>query len=76
MIWTDDADRLLIHLWNKGGSLKSMAADMQAAGYDLTRNSIAGRKARLPDEVFVFRFVPAKTRRPRTARPQRSKPVD
>ena len=76
MIWTDDADRLLIHLWNKGGTLRSMAADMQAAGYDLTRNSIAGRKSRLPNAAFTLRLVPG-TRRPKTARrPQRSKPVD
>jgi hypothetical protein len=53
MLWTEEADQLLISLWNSGGSLTSVAHDMQRAGYtDLTRNMVAGRKHRLPKESF------------------------
>jgi len=47
MDWTDDADRLLVSLWQAGGTLNSVRDDMLEAGYNVTRNSIVGRKNRL-----------------------------
>jgi hypothetical protein len=47
MIWTVDADDLLIKLWNEGGSLGYVAAGMQRAGYVVSRNAVAGRKHRI-----------------------------
>jgi hypothetical protein len=47
MIWTVDADSLLVKLWDEGGSLGYVAEGMRRAGYAVTRNAVAGRKHRL-----------------------------
>lgn len=53
MHWDEPADSLLAKLWNAGGSLESIADALIKAGYtDVTRNAIAGRKHRLPSELF------------------------
>jgi hypothetical protein len=51
MDWTDEADALLIKLWDEGGSLKYIAEEMTKLGYPLTRNAIAGRKHRLQQRL-------------------------
>ena len=53
MIWSEDADALLIKLWDEGGSLAFVAAGMKEAGYDVTRNAVAGRRHRLIPQAFV-----------------------
>lgn len=74
MIWNDEADRLLLSLWNDGGSLGFVASGLQKAGYTVSRNAVAGRKHRLigKTERTTIKTV-AKPRPPRP--PQRSKPM-
>ena len=55
MIWTKEADELLIKLWDDGGSLHHVADGMTAAGYAVTRNAIAGRRHRLSRDGEVFK---------------------
>jgi hypothetical protein len=52
MIWTDEADDLLIRLWDEGGSLGYVANGMKQAGYVVSRNAVSGRRHRLPPEAF------------------------
>jgi hypothetical protein len=47
MIWTGQADALLLKVWKEGGKMTDVAAAMVEAGYDVSRNSIAGRLHRL-----------------------------
>ena len=54
MIWTADADTLLLRLCEKGGSMKSVANEMGLEGYCITRNMIAGRKHRLRQKGVVI----------------------
>ena len=53
MIWDDKADGLLLALWNEGGSLGFVADGMKKAGYNVSRNSVAGRKHRLAPEQIM-----------------------
>ena len=72
MIWDDAADRMLLSLWNEGGSLGVVAERMTEAGYKVSRNAVAGRKHRLSPDKETKRI----TIRVRVVeRPQRSKPV-
>lgn len=50
--WTEEADALLIQLWDEGGSFNYVMQGMRAAGYEVTRNAIAGRKNRLGEGRF------------------------
>jgi hypothetical protein len=52
MIWTDEADDILIRLWDETGSLDAIAIGLNEAGFPVTRNSVAGRRHRLPREAF------------------------
>lgn len=66
MIWGDEADRLLIRLWDEGGSLGVVAAEMQRAGFSVSRNAIAGRRHRLKLSTFNRKTKqPTKTINPR-----------
>jgi hypothetical protein len=47
MIWTNEADELLLKLWMEGKSMLRTSLAMRSAGYDVTRNAIAGRVWRL-----------------------------
>ena len=47
MIWTADADALMLKLWEKGLSIRQIAIEMGGQGYNVSRNMIAGRKHRL-----------------------------
>lgn len=82
MIWTDEADEILIRLWDEGKSLSYVTAGMNEAGYSVTRNAIAGRKHRLPPEAFkriarsqpvVARSLPATRVRARGKKPMTDK---
>ena len=77
MLWTDEADDLLIRLWDEGGSLAYVADGMIKAGYDVSRNAVSGRRHRLPAEAFR-RTTPTATnivRIPSPRQHQRSKTV-
>jgi len=52
VIWNDEADSLLVQLWDEGGSLSHVAEGMQKAGYDVSRSAVSGRRHRLPGEMF------------------------
>lgn len=52
MIWTPEADALLIQLWDQGGSLAYVADGMNKAGYQVSRNAVSGRRHRLTHEAF------------------------
>jgi hypothetical protein len=74
MIWTDEADRLLLSLWSEGSSLGIVAERMCEAGYKVSRNAVAGRKHRLSPDNKEIKRITIRVRvveRP----PQRSKPV-
>jgi hypothetical protein len=75
MIWTDEADDLLIRLWDEGGSLAYVANGLLEAGYRVTRSAVSGRRHRLPPAAFrratTTAIKPIKERKPR---PTRSKP--
>jgi len=76
MIWTDEADALLIRLWDEGGSLSLVAEGMQQAGYVVSRNAIAGRRHRLRSRAFkrgdgVAAIKVAKPKRVRSKRSTR-----
>jgi hypothetical protein len=73
MVWDKDADHLLIKLWDEGGSLALVAEGMCAAGYNVTRNAIAGRRHRLSKSAFVREGVPINTVKPATVKPSRTK---
>jgi hypothetical protein len=69
LIWTDQADALLIRLWDEGGSLGYVARGMQEEGYVVTRNAVAGRKHRLKITNFNRQTLPIKTLKPRIIQP-------
>jgi hypothetical protein len=46
-MWNDDADTLMLKLWNAGHSLGVTAAELAKAGYKVSRGAVAGRKDRL-----------------------------
>ena len=48
MDWTPEADQLLIKLWDAGGNIADIVLALQAAGHEVTRNAVVGRKYRLP----------------------------
>jgi hypothetical protein len=52
VIWTADADNLLIRLWDEGCSLANVADGMARAGYIVTRSACAGRRHRLSRAAF------------------------
>jgi hypothetical protein len=58
MLWNDETDRLLVSLWDEGGSLSFVADKMREAGYDVSRNAIAGRKHRLAEKLSPFKRAP------------------
>jgi len=67
MIWTPEADALLVSLWNEGGSLQYVASGLQRAGYVVTRNSIAGRRHRIMGQAKFARpshSIPTKVASP------------
>ena len=75
MIWDDEADRLLVRLWDEGGSLGVVAAKMKDAGYQVTRNAVAGRRHRLIPQAFK-RGSPSTTTLKRVIPFKRSNTVD
>lgn len=86
MLWSAEADELLIRLWDEGGSLSYVANGMTQAGYVVSRNSVSGRRHRLPRECFkrdlsahaIDRIAPRarKTNKPKKTRPMTErKPV-
>lgn len=75
MLWTKEADRLLIKLWDSGGGLDYCADELRKAGYDATRGAVAGRRHRLPLGTFKRPPGPSHTK-VRTAKLQsKRKPV-
>jgi hypothetical protein len=50
MLWNDAADRLMLALWTAGNSLRKVAAELCDQGYNVTRNSVVGRKYRLKEQ--------------------------
>ena len=76
--WTEEADSLLIKLWDEGGSFAFVRHGLHEAGFDVTRNAIAGRKNRLGESAFTRKTGRA-TRKARdivrVPLKQRSKPV-
>jgi len=58
MLWNDETDRMLVNLWDEGRSLAFVADKMREAGYDVTRNAIAGRKHRLAEKLSPFKRAP------------------
>jgi hypothetical protein len=64
LIWTNQADALLIRLWDEGGSLGYVARGMCEEGYAVTRNAVAGRKHRLKLDDFRRKTLPIKTVKP------------
>jgi hypothetical protein len=64
LIWTDQADSLLIRLWDEGGSLAYVARGMSEEGYVVSRNAVAGRKHRLKLDDFRRKTLPIKTVKP------------
>lgn len=58
MQWTDEADALLVRLWDEGGSLAFVARGMAEQGYSVSRNSVAGRKHRLKVSDFHRKTMP------------------
>ena len=77
MIWTDEADDLLIRLWDEGGSLSYVADGMKKAGYTVTRNAVSGRRHRLPVQAFRRKTATTATKVVTIERQpqQRSKPM-
>jgi hypothetical protein len=76
MMWDDKADDLLIRLWDEGGSLSYVANGMVSAGYQVSRNAVAGRKHRLPVEAFRRRTtVSTMTTKRESSMRERSTPV-
>lgn len=76
LAWSDEIDQLLIKLWDEGGSLQSVAADMQKLGYNVTPNSIAGRRHRLKGRFAAVRPPKQpKQRKPKPTNENRSKPM-
>jgi hypothetical protein len=73
MIWTEEADSLLIKLFDEGGSYGYVAEGMKARGYNVSRNAIAGRKFRIaPKQVFRRQSpLPLKTIPPKAIHPVR-----
>jgi len=47
MQWTDEADSILVKLWNDGCPMAVIAQGICNAGYTVTRNMVAGRKFRI-----------------------------
>jgi len=76
VIWNDEADALLIKLWNEGGSLGHVAKGMVEAGYVVTRNAVAGRRHRIMPEAFTRKGSSTKVVKTRARPRQRSKPVE
>jgi hypothetical protein len=76
VIWNDEADALLVKLFDEGLSLGQCAKGMTEAGYIVSRNAVAGRRHRLMPEAFKRKVTSTRiiksTPRPR----QRSKPVE
>lgn len=60
--WTEEADALLIQLWDEGGSFAYVMEGLRAAGFNVSRNAIAGRKNRLGEGRFQRKTArPTKT---------------
>jgi hypothetical protein len=72
MIWNDEADRILLSLWDEGSSLGIVAERLRDAGYNVSRNAVAGRKHRLRPNA-ERKMVPKKIIRLKP--PPRSNPV-
>jgi hypothetical protein len=74
MIWTDEADDILIRLWDETGSLDAIAIGLNEAGFAVTKNSVSGRRHRLPREAFKrdISAYAAEIARPKPAAPWRS----
>lgn len=69
MVWTAEADAILIKLWDAGSSLAEIADALAAAGYVVTPNAVAGRRHRLPRTAFTSGWHGIKLRpRPRIER--------
>lgn len=72
MIWTDEADKLLIARWYAGASMTQVTEALKAAGHDIqTRNEVAGRMWRLKQKgVVIVRGPVPLTRKQRTMPPK------
>jgi hypothetical protein len=56
MIWTEEADALLIKLWDEGGTLTKVADGMAASGYNVSRSAISGRRSRIGRARFARQY--------------------
>jgi len=63
--WTNEADSILVELWNAGASPKAIEEGLRQAGYPVNRNMIAGRRWRLRDTVPMAKRAPVPPPRPR-----------
>jgi hypothetical protein len=57
--WTNEADAILVELWNAGASPKAIEEGLKRAGYAVNRNMIAGRRWRLRDKVPMAKRAPS-----------------
>ena len=70
MIWTDEADKIVIDGWKAGDSLGDIAAKLIAAGFPgVNRNMVVGRRWRLSKRHEMAR--PPKPQKPRAPSPPR-----
>jgi hypothetical protein len=72
MMWTPEADSILVKLWDEGASMAAIAAELRQAGFDANRNMVAGRRNRLKGHnvAMVMRSRPP----PKFKLPQRRRP--
>jgi hypothetical protein len=72
MTWTAAADAMLKRLWDRGGSLTSVARAMTARGFPVTRGAVSGRRMRL-GLTLPRNF--SQPRPPREPRMKKAKPM-
>ena len=70
--WTPAWDAELVKLWNAGGSLTSVAANLTSMGFPVTRGAISGRRMRL-GLTTPRRF--SQPVRPKQVREKKAKPM-
>jgi len=78
IVWTAEIDAILIRLWNEGGSLRYVAAEMNRLGYPVTRNAIAGRRHRMPKYSFErdagsYAAITISAAKPKVLKPRKPK---
>jgi hypothetical protein len=73
MLWNEEADGVLIRLWDEKGSIQAVADGMTELGFQVTRGMVSGRRFRLPKESFkrqlsVYMLEKAQPKPPRSRR--------